>query len=153
MPSNSPAQIVSDLQGKTPWGVQLGHGSFLTMEFGKAREKGPSEKVEHGEWHLWLFMCNWRIESQGQVIAGSDDAREKIQEALRTAILDRITDIHVASPSLDLAIQFDSGARVSTFSSSSSQENQWCLSTPDGNSLCVDGGGTFTYGSSSQPRK
>ena len=147
----SVAEIISGLRGRCPWGVRLGHGSFLTMEFGERREGDLHGATHHGEWHLWFYMCSWRIEAAGKVLVGSDDDREKMLKTLDGFEFGGVKDIRVALPSLDLAIQFDSGTEILTFSSSESGPDQWWLFTPDGNCLTVHGGGRFRYGSSSEP--
>jgi hypothetical protein len=151
-PDTDIAGITSELRDKIPWGVRLGQGSFITMEFGKARKKTSAGSIIHGEWHLWLYMCNWRIELPNKILAGSDDSRERIQKVLESATFDKVTDIRVASPSLDLTIQFGSKLKILTFSSSRNELDQWWLFTRDGNCLAVHGGGKYTYGSENQPR-
>jgi hypothetical protein len=122
------------------------------MEFGK-REEESSGKVVHGEWHLWLYLCDWRIESGGQIIAGSDDDRSAIEGALKDLLFGAIESVGLLDPTLDLSLQFSSGTKVLTFSSSSSRdEDQWMLFTPDGHCLTVHGGGSYEYPLSSQPR-
>jgi hypothetical protein len=145
-------QVVLKLIDQTPWGIRLGHGSFLTMEFGKP-EDSRSGRFAHGEWHLWLYMCSWRIETQKQVLAGSQDHRDAIETALREVQFGSIRSINVAMPSHDLAIEFDSKAKLLVFSTSSTREQeQWMLFAPDGNCLTVFGNGTFEYTPRDQPR-
>jgi hypothetical protein len=83
-------RIVRRLYGKPFWGVKPGHGSFLTLEFGKpnleireptAAGKSASAKVReklahrsvqvHGEWHLWIYCCNWEVVSGSKRIGDS----------------------------------------------------------------------------------
>ena len=151
MTNNQVTDIVASLKGMAPWGVNLGVGSFLTMEFGKPKTK-PSEGTAHGEWHLWLYMCMWRIETQDKVLVGSEDDREAIRTTLERTTFDSIHEIKVALPSLDLSIEFNSGIKVLTFSCSIKGDEQWMLFTPDGKVLTVYGGGQMHYASSSEPR-
>src|ERR1700683_4892598 len=131
------ATIVSQLQGKRPWNIQLGEGSFITMEFG-APEANPSGRRVHGEWHLWLYMCNWRIETADKVLAGSNDDHEKVQSVLKTEVFDETKTFQVLEPSKDLFIDFTSGLKLHTFSSSSDHdEEQWKLFTPEGKVLLI----------------
>src|SRR5215213_6024148 len=79
------------LIGLAAWSVRIGHGSFLTLEFGtphlSVREPivakpGASEKVRKalarrrvrpvGEWHLWIYCWHWRVWSEGAEIACSE---------------------------------------------------------------------------------
>jgi hypothetical protein len=121
------------------------------MDFGRVKEEEPPARFPHGEWHLWLYMCHWRIEAQGKVLAGSDDSREKIQEALDAAVFNEVQEIQALPPSFDLTIQFDSGAKILTFSSfADEEEDQWLLFTPGDMCLGVYGGGKFDYHSANQ---
>lgn len=143
--------IISGLKGKTPWGVRLGHGSFLTMEFGEPEIK-PRGRVVHGEWHLWLYMCNWRIETQHKILAGSNDARKAIGTTLEHLSFDLVEAIHTIPPSLDLSVEFQSGIRLLTLSSSSDRiEEQWKLFTPGGKCLLAYGDGGHEYVGSDEP--
>jgi hypothetical protein len=141
-------KIVSGLHGKTPSTVQLGVGSFLTMDFG-APAAGMSGR---GEWFLWLYMCMWRIETQDEVLIGSEDSRETIKKWLEYTTLGSVQKINISWPSLDIAIQFNSGIRILTFSYTTRGDEQWMLFTPEGKVLTIYGGGRFHYGSSSEPR-
>ncbi|MGB6431700.1 MAG: hypothetical protein WBF06_14025 [Candidatus Acidiferrales bacterium] len=144
-------EIVSTLKGKAPWGVRLGHGSFVTMEFGDPDPRAGG-RVIHGEWHLWLYMCNWRIEAKHRIFAGSNDDRKAIEATLGDLSFDSIESIDVIQPSLDLSIQFRSGIRILTFSSSSDHdEEEWKLFTPGGKCLLAYGDGTYEYARSDEP--
>jgi hypothetical protein len=151
MEYNLIAETVSKLIGKAPWDVRLGEGSFLTMEFGKP-EANPTSHVTHGEWHLWLYMCMWRIETQEAVLAGSEDDRSRIKKLLENLAFKTIEDIRVARPSLDLSIEFTSGVKLFTFADTTRSEEQWKLFTPDGNVLIAYGGGAFHCVGANEPR-
>src|SRR6202044_1321814 len=82
--------VFEDILGKPCWDVKPGHGSFLTLEFGKphlvvrepiAAKKARSAKVRShlarryvhvcGEWHLWIYGCDWEVRSKGKRIGDS----------------------------------------------------------------------------------
>src|SRR5436305_1318277 len=88
------------LIGLPAWFVHQGYGSFLTLEFGaphlrvrepRAARGNVSEKVKKlflkrrvsvkGEWHLWIYCCQWRVSDDGQEIAWSDSPDRKIAAA------------------------------------------------------------------------
>lgn len=73
--------VFAPLLGLPCWNVQKGQGSFLTFEFGdpslQIREPIESTTAASatilawrrrrrrsirpiGEWHLWIYCCNWR---------------------------------------------------------------------------------------------
>ncbi len=87
-------KLVGLLKGNTPWGVRLGVGSFLTMEFGRP-EANLVGRTAHGEFHLWLYMCSWRIEMGEKIIAGSEDERPAIEAALKNLILGSVEKIEL----------------------------------------------------------
>jgi|SRR5882762_6011271 len=144
-------RIFSDLIGRPPWGVRLGEGSFLTMEFGKP-EANQSNGIVHGEWHLWLYMCMWRIETKEKVLAGSEDDRTSIKLLLETLDFGATQGADINLPSLDLSIRFSSGVSLTTFSCTTRSDEQWMLFTPGGNILTAYGGGAFHYGMANEPR-
>src|SRR5689334_17932592 len=62
------------------WGVALGVGSFITIEFGTLLET-PKKRV-HGEWQLWIYCASWHLIKNNEVIIGSEDDRENIEKAI-----------------------------------------------------------------------
>jgi len=79
--------------GKRPWRARLGWGSFLTFEF------GPKIKVKghlHGIWHLWIYMCEWDLVVNRQVL-NSEDPRTKINRFVRLLEHKPLTDVTVDS--------------------------------------------------------
>jgi hypothetical protein len=145
-------ELIGNLKGQSPWGVQLGVGSFLTMEFGKPEANG-SGGLAHGEWHLWFYLCGWRIENENRVITGSEDERSRIETELKNLALGSIEKINLVRPSLDLIIHLSAGTKVLTFSTSSARNGvEWMLFTPDGNCLTVYGDGSYEYTRSDEPR-
>jgi hypothetical protein len=147
------SEILGGLKGQAPWAVKLGIGSFLTMEFGKPEQTESSPYI-HGEWHLWLYMCNWRIESGNIISTGSNDDRLTIDTTLKETLLGSVENITLLHPALDLSIQFSSGTKLHTFSSSSDrEEGQWKLFTPDDHCLTIYGDGSYEYPLSHQPHR
>src|ERR1017187_8707670 len=78
------------IYGKSCWDVKPGYGSFLTFEFGqphlvvrepiaastsapaKVREAlARSQVYPRGEWHLWIYCCDWEVFSKGKPIGDS----------------------------------------------------------------------------------
>jgi len=142
---NQPVRdAIASLVGKAPWDVRLGVGSFLTLEFGK-RIVRVGERRQHGEWHLWLYMCNWRLQTSSAVLTGSSDNRDAIENSLKAVHWGSITEVTVTEPALDMSLSFDSGLQLMTFSSTSFDEDQWILYTPDNMALATSGGGHYRH--------
>jgi hypothetical protein len=151
MENTSIADTVSRLLGQEPWDVRLGEGSFLTMEFGRP-EANPAGDIVHGEWHLWLYMCMWRIETRDAVLAGSEDDSAATKKLLGDLPFGSVQAIDIVRPSLDLSIQFGSGVKLLTFSYTTRGEEQWKLFTPENIVLTVYGGGRFHCDRKDEPR-
>src|SRR5882757_6558379 len=88
------------LYGKPCWGVKQGHGSSLTLEFGKPHleirdpivaRAGASKKVRaslerrevyvHGDWHLWIDCCAWEVLLNNKQLAHSESTDVRITRA------------------------------------------------------------------------
>jgi hypothetical protein len=134
--------LADALVGQTPWGVQLGWGSFLTFEFGRPIEE---DGTTHGEWHLWLRMCNWRVETATGVMCCSGDDPAYIKDMLGKCAWGQAHHTAIDEPGLDFEISFNSGHVVRTFISSSTDENQWMLYSPNGMVMIAHGGGRCEY--------
>ena len=68
------------LVGKKSWRVRLGWGSFITFDFGPTIKKNDHR---FGEWHLWIYQCEWRLKSRHKTIVTSDSTRHAIRLAVR----------------------------------------------------------------------
>jgi len=73
---------VNQLLGQKAWGVSLGYGSFLTIEFGQPLPSNNEQQKIHGEWHLWLYNCAWRLEEGDKILAASEDERNNLEVAV-----------------------------------------------------------------------
>ncbi|MBA3237994.1 MAG: hypothetical protein H0T62_06540 [Parachlamydiaceae bacterium] len=68
---------------KTPiWQVKKGHGSFLTFDMGEkiSGNKKDGTIFYSGSIHLWIYMCDWKVLSNGKEIlqSGDDDSTMNI---------------------------------------------------------------------------
>lgn len=70
--------MLQGMLGKPAWGVALGEGSFVTLELGMPI---PGKKP-HGEWHIWVYGCAWRIDGPSGALAGSLDERDVMAKAV-----------------------------------------------------------------------
>jgi hypothetical protein len=141
-----PKDSLNSLLGKKPWGIALGLGSMLTMEFGSQDPRQSAVNV-HGEWHLWLYMCSWRLESDKEIIIACEDEPEKIKKLLTEISWTEVSSVSLSQPSLDLEITFHNQCKIRTFSVNASDDHetqQWIFFTPQlvsisakGNSLVI----------------
>lgn len=143
--SHDLSMAVNNLVGQEAWDVKLGHGSFITMEFGKPT-KGKMDLVPHGEWHLWIYMCSWRIEEKGAFIAGCEDPRGVMIDAVQRINGSKLKCFEILTAALDVALIFDNDVVVKLFSIYSDCEDNegsdhWKLYMPD-NKVLVAGPGS-----------
>jgi len=137
--------IVAPIFGKVAWNVKLGHGKFITLNFGQTLPADEEGRV-FGEWYLWVRYCEWRIESETEVIVASHDkildSELKILEALS------VERVHIQKPSLETIIVFSGSIRLILFPEYSSTENEldhWMLFAPGQKVLIIGPESTWLY--------
>ena len=99
------------LIGRSAWGVKLGMGSFVTMEFGNALPPTP-EGVIHGEWHLWIYGARWSAKSSIERGVNSDSDRTEIARWLTALEGKRLLRFEFAHSSAEATLVFDSDVRL-----------------------------------------
>lgn len=152
---------IAPLLGQKPWDASIGVGSFITLEFGTpippTRKFSPRGKPlpAHGEWHLWIYMCAWRLEKGDEVLAACEDSREQMEAAVKSMEGLALQSIELLPPAWDTIFTFENQVVLRTFSiySDCSEEGSenWLLFTPGQNVLSIGPGSTWYYGSSSEP--
>lgn len=154
--------VFTPIYGKPCWQVHQGYGSFLTFEFGEphltVREPRPSSKVPtiaarrlvviHGDWHLWAYLCDWRILSHGRFMAHCESSRSIISKAtseLNGQLLQRVT-VH---KSLMTVFEFDLGGRLETrpnIQAYGKTSTLWHLYEPSGEVFSLRSDGKYDHG-------
>ena len=125
-----------------PWKAKLGHGSFLTFEFGRrVRDRGHV----HGEWHLWIYQSNWVLLHGDRELANSDSDRRVISVSIR-----RLEEVQLSD------VRFEPGQAKSTFvfddfrlivspadylDDADDRDSYWLLFMPNNEVLSVGPGG------------
>jgi hypothetical protein len=153
----------SPLIGQKPWNASLGYGHFITIEFGnkiphKSQSKSsfprkPRTLKEHGEWHLWIYMCAWRLEQKGSVLAASGDNTDRMEQAIKVLEGMAIESIEIKPVLLDTFFYFENDLLLRTFSVYSDELdecNHWMLFDPHGNVLVAGPANNLSYGDASQ---
>lgn len=156
--------IFSPIYGKPCWHFQQGYGSFLTLEFGEPHlhireprqaSEQASEKVRkiaalrsvyvRGDWHLWVYLCDWRIFSHEQLIADNNSKRRVIKQA--TAELDGQALVRVTVSKLLISVfEFDLGGRLETIPNIEAHESTsdlWLLYEPSGDVFTLRADGQY----------
>src|SRR5689334_15213275 len=89
--------ILDSIVGMKPWSVRLGWGSFLTFEFGKElKDQGYSQPA--GEWHLWVYMAAWRLETSHDIVTVCEDSRDFIRLQIKRLQGKTLQKAHVYAP-------------------------------------------------------
>jgi hypothetical protein len=158
--------IFKPVYGKPCWQVKQGYGSFLTFEFGEPHlhtyeprqaSEHASEKVRknfarrhvyvHGDWHLWIYLCDWRILLQGQEIAKADHNRRIIRNAILEVDGQALTKVNVNS-SLESVFEFDLGGRLEVVPNNEIYKKTgdlWLLYEPSGNVFALRADGQYCH--------
>ncbi len=162
-------QSYSPLYGLPCWNARHGHGSFLTFEFGEPhleihepQQSNPSHSPAvqkalsrrrafvHGEWHLWIYCCDWLATIHGDRVGESGEAGRMVQAA---AALDGQVLLRVEA---DLErgrwyFDFDLGGRLETRRYVAGEPyakpaaKQWHLYEPGGHVLTVRADGFYQH--------
>ncbi|HLG77672.1 MAG TPA: hypothetical protein VKX46_14740 [Ktedonobacteraceae bacterium] len=141
------AEIQAKLQGilgQRAWGVARGQGSFVTMEFEQPVPPAQPNARSHGEWHLWLYGCAWRLEQAEHVIVASEDDLAKIETAIRRLEGHVLQAFELTTPAPDAVITFDDAMVLRLFAVSTEGMDSWLLYTPD-KVITVGPAGKWSY--------
>jgi hypothetical protein len=158
-------KVLLRLYGKPCWGVSPGAGSFLTLEFGRPRlairepivaKEFTSAKVRndlarrtvhvHGEWHLWIYCCNWEVRS-GDKRIGDSSTKMRIRRAAELLDGQRLTGFSISRRKANCVFEFDLGATLFTRPYDKCSE-QWLLYEPSHRVLIQRADGRYQYGPS-----
>jgi hypothetical protein len=153
-------QIFKKLYGKPSWNVRRGYGSFITFEFGKPKlevlkklfKPTSWRKYPHryahvkGEWHLWIYCCNWVIRQDGRKV-GDDTSERKIDRGCSVLGGQYLTNVTVNSKNWQTDFYFDLGGHLQTkpFKNENKVFEMWTLRCPDGHWFALRDDGKFSH--------
>jgi hypothetical protein len=114
--------------------------------------------VVHGEWHLWIYCCEWRLAYGDLQLAHCESDDDTIDKALHVLNGQALTQVEVRSGDGQTRFHFDLGCVLSTKpappgSYSEEPVEQWMLYEPDGRVLTIRGDGHYSHesGGSDEP--
>jgi hypothetical protein len=118
------------LIGHKAWGASVGWGSFVTIEFGS---RHLYHRHYHGDWHLWLYQCDWSLRSNGRRLADSESKKGLMQLAIDNLDGARLTDLSFDSQRIITAFVFENHLhlRCKPYPDAAADEEYWMLFTPD----------------------
>ena len=150
------------LYGLPCWNVQPGYGTFLTLEFGdpylQIREpmvskKTVTEKVKkhlekrlvtvRGEWHLWLYYCEWFIFDKGKMVGECTD-EEKANRGAKYLNGQILTNVSINKDECKTIFEFDLGGKIEAVPDELMDE-LWLLYTPSKNVLTLRADKKFSF--------
>ena len=140
-------EIQTKLQGvlgQKAWGVARGEGSFVTIEFGQPVQPVKANGKVHGQWHLWLYGCAWRLEQGESVVVASEDDIAKIEAEIQRLQEHTIQSFELMMPALDATISFEGDIVLRLFAVSTDDMDSWMLFTPD-KVITVGPSGQWSY--------
>ncbi len=145
-------ELFKPIIGQSPR-IKLGYGSFITMNFGKdfpkeIKTRDGLEISYFGEWHLWVYMCAWRLDLLGYPLIGSDDDRNHIETTLSDLKDKKLLEFSVLNSAFDSSIKFESGYELKLFSFNATENKQWIFYTPEEKVFIAGPGKTWSYKSS-----
>ncbi|MGN6578983.1 MAG: hypothetical protein ACTHJ1_03235 [Bordetella sp.] len=162
-------RIWSAVYGHPAWSVQKGHGSFLTLEFGQPelRIREPktfpsssslSEKAKEsfarrlvtvtGQWHLWIYCCNWSIILHGKELAHSESPDETIASSTFRLDGQELLAVEQGATQGEWRFVFDLGGELRTWPyQDEPPTEQWMLfERGTGYVLVAESDGSCSYG-------
>lgn len=168
MPNHLPIKIFKSVLGKPCWNVKVGHGSFLTLEFGRPhleiREPIVAAKrstkrvrdrlarrqvVVHGQWHLWLMYCDWVVLKKGKRL-GDSRTKKSARRAADFLNGQRLIEFSISPGTVETVFKFDLGATLRT-SPYDARGEQWLLFDPLRKVLILRADGHYSYTRSDEP--
>lgn len=76
---NELRDLFRPVHGQKAWGAKVGWGSFVTIEFGTRRLQNHHY---HGNWHLWVYQCDWTLKAETHEMANSESGKGLMQTAI-----------------------------------------------------------------------
>ena len=156
--------VFKPILGKPCWQVKQGYGSFLTFEFGEPRlhiqeprkpSKQASEKLRkrwarrsifiHGDWHLWVYSCDWKIFLKNKEIANDTSTRKVIKNALMELDGQALVSVTIKKSYVSI-FEFDLGGRLELIPNHKDFEGTdelWLFYEPSGNVFTLRADGKY----------
>lgn len=129
--------LFNKIIGTKPTRVKLGHGSFITFDFGRDTEEkiktrsGAFKTLYFGEWHFWVYMCAWRIDKNNKPFIGSNDSRDFIEQHLHSLEEKELKQVIILNNAFDAKLTFGDEYQLHLFSFQVTDDEQWMLFTPE----------------------
>jgi hypothetical protein len=163
-------KVFGKIDGKPCWRVSPGWGSFLTFEFGKPHleineptvPKGnTSEKLRlhmakrrvfiKGDWHLWIYCCNWKVLSKKGELVGESTSEPSIQRAADFLDGQKLVRFSITPEQTLCTFEFDLGGVMETRPYDRQSVQWFFFDAPVHKVLVLRADGCYSYHRSDRP--
>jgi hypothetical protein len=123
-------KLFRPLIAQRTWGAKVGWGSFVTLEFGARHLR---DHHYHGDWHLWLYQCDWTLRSENHEMANSESKRGVMQTAIDNLEGLKLTHVSFDQDRMATEFVFDENLRMrcQSYPDAPPDEECWMLFMPD----------------------
>jgi len=157
-PADPIGSVFAGVVGKRAWLVRKGYGSFLTMEFGEphleVREPIPGSLARglrrpsvtvRGDWHLWVYCCEWTITEGGAQLAHSESDDREIERVAHLLNGLTLLAVDVDPVTAKARFRFELETELTTATIGPEYEC-WMLYAPDGRVFALRGDASYSIG-------
>ena len=118
------------LIGQKAWGGKVGWGSFVTIEFGA---RHLEDRHFHGDWHLWLYQCDWELRSGERLLAHSESKKGIMQLAINNLNEAQLTDFSFDARQMTSTLTFGRQLHLACkpYPDATPDEECWMLFMPN----------------------
>jgi hypothetical protein len=128
---NAQSEMYSQLEpfapliGQKAQGCWLGYGSVLFLEFGEPQRLDERGAHPSGESTLWCDRIFWRIEQGDRVLAGSEDDRPLMENAIQQINGRILLSGQISQSTGDSMLEFTDHLVLKTFVTTSQEDARW----------------------------
>ena len=127
------SEALRPVLGRASWLVRHGHGSFVTMEFGQPHVDvgkplmlpvdiagAPARTLRrlasvHGQWHLWIYCCEWSLQLENAELAHSESDDTTMNRALAVLNGQELQTADIEAADGRTTFTFDLGCSLLTY--------------------------------------
>ncbi len=140
------------LIGQKAWGASIGWGSFATIEFGP---KHLFSHRYHGEWHFWLYQCDWQLYAGQRLLANSESKKHIMRVAMENLNGKALERASFDEGKMATEFTFGEDLRLvcQPYADATPEEECWMLFLPDQQVVSLRKSGLHSESQSSKSEK
>ena len=155
---NAVPKIIDSILGQLCCRQRVSEWKRISFGFGDKvyHEKPKLADNFYGEWEMGSYFCAWRIVQDGNILCGSNDAVDSIEEldiAIKRINFGRIISLAMSPSGIDIRAEFDTGVAVDFLSTRNGDDESFQMFLPK--NICVTFGVSngWLMGKSDKPGK